>query len=264
MSRPEHTVVISQPMYFPWVGMLEQMALSDTFIFYDDVQFSRGGVLNRVQTKTDGGSRWLTVPLKNQRLGQIINEVHVDDATAWRRKHLESLAATYKKAPFRADMLALAEEVLAHESPLLADVAMRSMLALANYFGIIDGTRIMKSSELGIEGRNSIRVRDVCLAAGATRYATGHGARNYLDHEDFDAHGVQVEYMDYRKLPYPQLAGEFTPYVSALDLMANCGRAGAAVIKPSTVAWQEVLRAGTASDGTLDFGDSPSIQEEKK
>ena len=26
------TVLISQPMYFPWVGMLEQMALADVWV----------------------------------------------------------------------------------------------------------------------------------------------------------------------------------------------------------------------------------------
>ena len=39
------TVVISQPMYFPWVGMLEQMRLADVFVHLDDAQFSKGGFL---------------------------------------------------------------------------------------------------------------------------------------------------------------------------------------------------------------------------
>ena len=30
------TLVVSQPMYFPWVGMLEQIRLCDTYVFYDD------------------------------------------------------------------------------------------------------------------------------------------------------------------------------------------------------------------------------------
>ena len=45
------TVVISQPMYFPWVGMLEQMALADVWVHLDDAQFSKGGFFNRVQIK---------------------------------------------------------------------------------------------------------------------------------------------------------------------------------------------------------------------
>ena len=46
------TVVISQPMLFPWVGMFEQVALADVFVHYDDVQFSKGSFTNRVQLKT--------------------------------------------------------------------------------------------------------------------------------------------------------------------------------------------------------------------
>ena len=37
-------VVISQSMYFPWVGMLEQIRLADVFVFYDDVQFSKAAL----------------------------------------------------------------------------------------------------------------------------------------------------------------------------------------------------------------------------
>ena len=46
------TVVISQPMFFPWVGMFEQIALADVYVHYDDVQFSKGSFTNRVQLKT--------------------------------------------------------------------------------------------------------------------------------------------------------------------------------------------------------------------
>ncbi|NBX37756.1 MAG: hypothetical protein EBR10_11170, partial [Planctomycetes bacterium] len=49
-------IVISQSMYFPWVGFLEQMSLADIFVVYDDVQFSKGSFTSRVQAKTAAGS----------------------------------------------------------------------------------------------------------------------------------------------------------------------------------------------------------------
>src|SRR5690606_29856763 len=73
-------IVISQPMYFPWVGQLEQLRLADTFVFYDDVQFSKGSFSNRVQIKTEAGMRWMTVPLKDLHLGQLINGVALDQS----------------------------------------------------------------------------------------------------------------------------------------------------------------------------------------
>ncbi|MAY06598.1 MAG: hypothetical protein CMO72_05475 [Verrucomicrobiales bacterium] len=45
--------------------------------------------------------------------------------------------------------------------------------------------------------------------------------------------------MDYEKRKYSQLHGEFTPFVSALDLLANCGQAGRDVIAPRTVCWKD-------------------------
>ena len=68
---------------------------------------------------------------------------------------------------------------------------------------------------------------------------TGHGARNYLNHELFERNGVKVQYMDYLRSLYPQAHGTFTPYVSILDLIANTGRDGRQYINSGTKPWQE-------------------------
>jgi hypothetical protein len=73
---------------------------------------------------------------------------------------------------------------------------------------------------------------------------TGLGARDYLEHEMFDRAGVRVEYMTYRKVPYPQLHGAFTPYVSVLDLIANTGKSGKSVIVSGSVYWKDFLANG--------------------
>jgi hypothetical protein len=99
----------------------------------------------------------------------------------------------------------------------------------------------LRSSEMTIGGESSRRVLDIVLAVGGNVYVTGHGARNYLDHELFERAGVQVRYMDYRKAAYPQLHGEFTPYVSVLDLIANVGADGVRFIDSPSVHWKEFL-----------------------
>ncbi len=48
--------------------------------------------------------------------------------------------------------------------------------------------------------------------------------------------------MDYRKTPYPQLHGEFTPYVSILDLIANTGGESGDYINSGTIYWKEFLQ----------------------
>src|SRR5436190_13002705 len=91
-------VVISQPMLFPWVGMVEQASLADVFVHYDDVQYSKGSFTNRVQVKTAAGSTWMTVPLLGVRLGDLISDLVADDARDWRGAHHRLLASALADA----------------------------------------------------------------------------------------------------------------------------------------------------------------------
>ena len=234
------TVVISQPMYFPWVGMLEQMRLADVFVHLDDAQFSKGGFFNRVQLKTAAGTPWFTVPLAENKRGQLLNEMRMAEHD-WRRKQLATLKQTYAAAPHVEEMLGLVESVFKNEHESLAALSAASVEMLAEFFEIIP-KEIQWSSAMGVEGTGSARVLAVCEALGAERYVTGHGAREYLNHESFEAAGIRVEYLDYKKREYPQLHGAFTPFVSALDLAANCGRAGREVIDSDTVYWKDFAR----------------------
>ncbi len=241
MASPSRCAVVSQPMYFPWVGMLEQIRLADHFVYYDDVQFARG-FFNRVQIKTRTGSSWLTVPLAGLKRGQLINEVRIDNQTNWKRSHLDQLKQAYDGAPFRADMLAVVEQVFSADYRTLADLARASMDALVHYYPAIGANKpFSASSALEVPGASTQRLVNICVALEADHYLTGHGARHYLDHAAFESRGIAVSYIRYGTPPYSQLHGEFTPYVSALDLIANRGAAGLADIAGQAVPWREFI-----------------------
>lgn len=241
------TIVISQPMYFPWVGQLEQIALADAFVFYDDVQYSRGGFFNRVQIKSAQGTRWMTVPLRNQRLGQLINEVRLDNQRGWQRSQIDAFRQAYKGAPFLKDALALMAAVLDGSHSSLAELSMASTYALANYYSLDANCRFLQSSQLSIGGHGTRRVVDSCAALGAGHYLTGHGGRRYLEHEAFEEKGIDVSYINYGYAPYPQLHGGFTPYVTALDLVANCGPQGKEYIRGNSMPWRKFISPNNGS-----------------
>jgi len=233
-------VVISQSMYFPWVGLLEQVRLADIFVLFDDVQYTRG-FYNRVQVKTVRGVQWITVPLRDQHRGQLIDEVMIDDRLDWRSQHVSVLKQVYWKAPFYKEMLEVVDSVFSLPTNSLVDVTRNSMIALATYFGLQQETRFICSRELCVSGSSSQRLRDLCIALDADVYITGHGARNYLDHQTFESKGIEVRYMKYNCKPYPQLHGDFTPYLTGLDLVANCGREGRNVIQSETINWRDFI-----------------------
>lgn len=239
-EQKSRTIVISQPMYFPWIGQLEQIRMADTFVFYDDVQFSRGGFLNRVQIKRESGVGWMTVPLQNQHLGQPINETMFDLRRKWQQGQLDSFWQAYRKAPFLSDAMELMSEVFNKQSANLAEISSASVMAMAAYFDI-DLSGFLFSHDFGIPGHGSQRVIDICERLQADVYLTGHGAANYLDHEAFELRGIDVSYIKYGCAPYPQQHGTFTPYVSALDLVANCGPEGRKFIQGTQIPWREFL-----------------------
>lgn len=236
LRAPRHTVVISQPMLFPWVGMLEQARLCDTYVHYDDVQFSKGSFSNRVQIKTAQGPSWMTVPVLHEGRCQI-RDVRVNESTRFRGKHLRTLAQSYAQAPHRDVMLALVERVYAERSTWLADLVIASTEALWDAFDVRPAI-VLRSSGLPVGGASSERVLALNVALGADAYVSGHGGRAYLDHAAFRVAGIDVRYMDYQKRPYPQLHGPFTPYVSALDLLANLGPGGCTQIASAASSWQ--------------------------
>lgn len=229
------TVVVLQPMFFPWVGHLEQVRLADVFVHYDDVQFCPRTFANRVQVKTAQGVRWLTAPVEH-RGRQSIADVALHRGSDWQSQHLRTLAHAFARAPFRDDALGLVESVYALRPSHLGELCIRSVEALAEYFALT--TTFVRSSSLGVPGRATDRLVALCRHFQAGTYVTGHGACDYLEHERFRAAGIDVRLMDYQRTPYPQQHGPFDPHTSALDLIANCGRDGRWLIASGTQAFQ--------------------------
>ena len=72
---------------------------------------------------------------------------------------------------------------------------------------------------------------DICRHFGADCYISGDAAKDYLDSELFAANGVRVEWQEYQHPVYPQLHGDFLPYLSALDMVLNTGATSQKIIK---------------------------------
>ena len=90
---------------------------------------------------------------------------------------------------------------------------------------------IYRSSEQGIPGEQSERLLRLCDHFGATRYLSGSAARDYLDVALFARRGVEVAWQDYCHPEYPQQFGAFVPYLSAIDLLLNCGEESRTILE---------------------------------
>jgi WbqC-like protein len=232
------SVVISQPQLFPWPGFFELVASADIYVHLDDALFSRGGFINRVQIKHPSGSKWMTVPLKGKGSFQMINRLEAD-GDDWKKKHRELVRRSLAQAPHLDLALSVFDAVYAVDP--LVELLVAGIERSTARMRIRAPGEWLRSSRLAIEGTSWQRVLAIVKATGGTRYVTAHGGANYLDHEAFERAGVAVEYVDYSKTAYPQLHGEFIPYVSILDLIANTGTDARTVLRPKTIAWRDFL-----------------------
>lgn len=231
-------LVVSQPMFLPWIGLFEQIRLADVFVHYDDVQLPQGrSFISRVQIKSANGVSWLTVPIDRVKSGRLIMEVVTFDEQDWRSKHLKSIRHAYRQAPHFQPMFAFAEKLYGYPSNGLGDFNIAATEQIAERLGL--APRFMRSSSFAATGAGTERLVNLCEATNCDVYVTGHGALNYLEHEQFERKGITVRYMDYQKLPYPQLHGSFTPYVSILDAFANCGDDTQDLLCSEAVYWRD-------------------------
>ncbi|MGC4099120.1 MAG: WbqC family protein [Nitrospira sp.] len=210
-----------QSSFVPWRGYFDFIASVDTFVFLDDVQYSKNGWRNRNRIKTPKGSRWITVPVRHRNLSQLIIDTEIDNRTDWRESHMRLWRENYDTAPYYRDVLELLDDMGRDRVNTISELNIALTRKIAVYLQIC--TRTMRSSDLQLSGTSTDRLIDLLKKLNATTYLSGPSADSYLDKEAFRRNGVRLEYKSYDYDPYPQLWGPFDCGVTVLDLIANCG-----------------------------------------
>lgn len=213
-------VAIHQPDYIPWLGLFYKMYLSDVFIHLDDAQFSNEAAHNFNTIKTANGELRLKFPVEYH-TGDPINAVRPKYELKWREKHLKTIEMNYTKAKYFKEVFPELKDVFMVDYPDVAALNIAINEYIAGKFGI--KPKFVLSSELAITTKREEKVIDLTLAAGGTRYISGNGARVYQQESHFTERGVELCYLDYKPIVYPQLWKEFAPCMSVLDYIFNCG-----------------------------------------
>jgi hypothetical protein len=220
-------VAVHQPHYFPWLGLVEKIALADEFILLDDVQFTRRNFQHRTMYPTEAGPKWLVLPVRDtddhgRRLA--IRELAYGEPKALVfRKHLETLSHRYAATPgwpeFRDRLRDLFERHAAFDGTPM-DLMVDSMKLTLESLGI--DRRLLLASELAAPGKRDEHNMHLVRAVGGTVYLSGEGARAYMRDEIFNEHGIAVDYQHFVHPAYPQRhKGQFVPGCWALDFYLN-------------------------------------------
>ncbi|QWE16950.1 WbqC family protein [Polynucleobacter sp. AP-Nino-20-G2] len=211
-----------QPCYIPWLGFFQKLASADLFIYLDEVQYQVNDWNNRNRIKTHQGAMWLTVPiLRKNHLNKKIKDVEINASEPWGKKHWKSIQNAYSKAPF-----------FYRYSEFFADTYDKKWYSLVDLNRYMLGwfletlkiqVEVRPASNYQFVGRKGDLVLDICKQLHAEKFIFGALGRDYADLEVFKREGIETVFQDYAHPIYSQLHGEFTPNLSVIDLIFNCG-----------------------------------------
>ena len=212
-----------QPVYIPWIGLFHKIALSDLFVSFNQVQYQPKDWNNRNQIKTTHGPIWLTVPvLRKGYLEKTISDIAINNNEPWARKYSTYIEDIYSRR--WESLVELNEEMLKRFLEILGiKVPIRS------------------AADWNFNGEKSGLVLNMCQQLGAKNYIFGALGRDYADIEAFKAAQITPHFQKYEHPVYPQLHGDFLPYMSILDLLFNCGDQSKEVLLSGNITKEELL-----------------------
>ena len=135
-----------QPYFFPYIGYYQLAKEVDTFVFYDDVNYIKGGWINRNRILANGAPIYYGVQLQGVSQNKLINEVKVQENQKQLNKLFKTLEYNYKDAPYFNNTLELVQQTLSKKYESVAELAASSIINVANYLDI--DTKFYFSSEL--------------------------------------------------------------------------------------------------------------------
>lgn len=209
-------LAVMQPYLFPYIGYYQLAYYADTFIFYDDVNYIKGGYINRNNILVNGVAQRFTWPVEKQSSFKKINELEFSKNT---RKILSTIRQSYSKAPFFLDVFPIVESVLQPADFNVAKVTSLSIVKVFEYLGI--EREFIYSSQLSYDRELSAQDKlfEMCSIFGATDYCNASGGIDLYSKNDFIEKGINLHFLKSHHLIYKHQAPEFIPFLSILDVL---------------------------------------------
>ena len=211
-----------QPVYLPWLGLFHKIALSDTFVYFDQVQYLPKDWMNRNRIKSKNDSIWLTVPVLRKGYRDLkTSEIKINNSIDWQKKHFSSIEFNYKKTPYYDKYIHFFENVFSKKWDFLSELNEYMLRWFIDELGI--NVKFLKASDLNFEGIKSDLVLDMCKKLNADTYIFGTLGKDYADIQSFDENNIRLVFQEYIHPEYSQSNGNFISHLSIIDLLFNHG-----------------------------------------
>ena len=228
---------ICQPHYLPWIGYLEMIDRVDVFVFLDDVQFVKREWKNRnkIRKTADGeDTKWLTVPIVKQSQKSLIKDAMISNESDWVHQHLQSIQRVYANTPYFKEYYTPVKNLIeCHREDTLANLNIALITYLCKELEV--NTKLIRSSDLKVNGKKEVKLLNVCKALGSDLYLANNATGEYVEENYFKKDGIWFELQNYRHPVYNQINKNkvlsFISHLSVIDIIYSHGSNSMEIIR---------------------------------
>jgi hypothetical protein len=212
-------IAIMQPYFFPYIGYFQLIAAAHQFVIYDDVQWIKGGWINRNRIQIRGVPHFITLPISSE--GNLKPIFHRQLAASFPEsatKLLSQLTDAYRPAPHYETVMNLVRRCLYLETRNAAELVINSIKEVCSYLGLT--TLLVRSSELPkTEAQGVERVIEITKGLGGFTYINPIGGLELYQHPKFAEHGLNLRFLRSQEISYRQFRLPFITSLSIIDVL---------------------------------------------
>lgn len=210
---------IMQPYFLPYIGYWQLLNAVDKYVIYDDVNFIKGGWINRNNILINNEAKLFNIQMQGASSNKLINEIEVSSNKIWKKKFLKTIENSYSKAPFYNEVYPVLEDIINHNETNLAKYITHSISKVCEYLEIT--TRLVISSDIAKD--NELKAQDkvieICKKLDAREYYNAIGGKELYSYSDFENNNVKLKFLETCKIEYIQFNDQFVPNLSIVDVL---------------------------------------------
>lgn len=209
-----------QPYFLPYIGYWQLLNAVDKYVIYDDVNYIKGGWINRNQILLNNEPHFINVPMIGSSSNKLINEIGVQQNEKLKNKNIKLIDSAYKRAPQYDIIKPIIDRIILHDEENLAKYIIFSINQICEYLDI--NTEIIISSALNkntnLKGKD--KVIHICKLLNADEYYNAIGGKELYSVEEFASKGISLRFLESEHIEYCQFKKEcFAANLSILDIL---------------------------------------------
>jgi hypothetical protein len=213
-------LAIMQPYFFPYIGYFQLINAVDEFVIYDNIEFTKKGWINRNRILVNHKDDYISLPIKKGSDFLHVNQRFLADI--WdieRKKILNRIAESYRKAPYFKNIYILLEECIMYEDRNIFNFLLHSVKTIMHFLNI--NTKLVISSSIPIDHqlRSDEKVMAICKERGADIYINPIGGLDLYDKAIFKKNNIKLQFQKSNNISYNQFDNDFIPWLSIIDVM---------------------------------------------